>query len=321
MVDSSLLHPASERELLALVRRALEPSAEVVSSCLLRGGKFNTTYRVATASPARDLVIRLAPLRQDLLYRFERKLMRVEADLYPRLEARGVPVPKVVLHDPSKTVVGREVLITEFIPGLPLDQIALSVTERASMLSSFGGVCRRIHSLRGTGYGWLSSELESDLFPSWLEFLLDLLGEVAERSARFSVTPDAYIRRLEDAISRNRDLFLEPASPVLLHNDLHAGNLLLRSVSGGWELAALLDADRALYGDPDFEFATCEFVGPDFLRGYGRSLSSAPESVYRRKVYNLLKDMIDADACLVQLGNRRVYEILASSIAELAKSL
>jgi hypothetical protein len=39
---------------------------------------FNTNYRVRTVGPFADVVVRLAPLRQDVLYRRERTLVRSE---------------------------------------------------------------------------------------------------------------------------------------------------------------------------------------------------------------------------------------------------
>ena len=42
--------------------------------------------------------------------------------------------------------------------------------------------------------------------------------------------------------------------PRLVHTDLWFGNILVSTADGAPRLAAIIDADRALWGDPYFEF-------------------------------------------------------------------
>ncbi|WP_256973118.1 aminoglycoside phosphotransferase family protein [Nostoc sp. T09] len=59
-------------------------------------------------------------------------------------------------------------------------------------------------------------------------------------------------------------------SPRLLHMDVWFQNILVDSAGN---VTGLVDFDRALWGDPEIEFAVLDYCGisePAFWRGYGR---------------------------------------------------
>jgi fructosamine-3-kinase len=65
----------------------------------------------------------------------------------------------------------------------------------------------------------------------------------------------------------------EVTTPVLVHFDLWDGNILVESNSGGRRIGALIDAERAFWGDPLAEFISLALFGDieqdtAFLRGY-----------------------------------------------------
>jgi fructosamine-3-kinase len=95
------------------------------------------------------------------------------------------------------------------------------------------------------------------------------------------------MRRLLDAhlAAFNRDV---PAA--LLHMDVWAQNIL---ADDNGRLTCLLDWDRALWGDPEIEFAVLDYCGisePAFWEGYGaqRDRSGAAEV---RRVFYLLYEL------------------------------
>lgn len=319
--ESKLISPVSDGILLSIVRRALGPSAQIENRTLLKGGKFNTTYRIGTLGAERDLVIRLAPVRQELLYRFERSLQRAETQIYGLLESRGVPVPKVIRHDDSREIVDREYIITEYIESIPLEDANLSGNAYQDVMRSLGAFARLIHSISGEGFGWFGMSRASGLAGTWHGFLSEFVEEIASRSDRFGVTPMKHVRKVQSILGQGPALFPDPRPIALLHNDLHPGNILMRKGGNAFEIAALIDADRALFGDPDFEFATSGLIDGGFMDGYGRPLDPSPEAVFRRKMYSLTWNMLDADACMTQIGNARAYEILEKCIETECESL
>jgi aminoglycoside phosphotransferase (APT) family kinase protein len=62
-------------------------------------------------------------------------------------------------------------------------------------------------------------------------------------------------------------------TPVLVHFDLWDGNILVESGSAGHRIGALIDAERAFWGDPLAEFVSLALFADieqdsAFLRGY-----------------------------------------------------
>jgi len=297
----------------AIIQALFGRDAAIFDCTPLVGGDFNTTFRVSTSEG--EVVVRLLPNPTDLLYRYERNLMQAEVEAYRRLSSIGVPTPAVLRYDRSCEVVPHPYLVVTFLSGATLKDAELTTEERAKIDEELGRHCREMHALNGEGFGFLADKL----LPSWFEFLTQLLDEIAERSERWSITPIKYIERLTRVLHDNRDLFSIP-SPRFLHNDLHDRNVLVAKGEEGWSITGIIDPDRALLGDPSFELATSELISPSFLEGYGEERLSEEEG-YKRRAYNLLYDMREADVCLVQRRNMRVYQILEESIARLSDSL
>ena len=76
-----------------------------------------------------------------------------------------------------------------------------------------------------------------------------------------------------------------PAS--LLHMDVWHQNILVNTQG---TVTGLVDLDRALWGDPEIEFAVLDYCGisePAFWEGYGRSRNTLPEALVRARFYLL----------------------------------
>ena len=92
------------------------------------------------------------------------------------------------------------------------------------------------------------------------------------------------MRRLHDAYAK---FFDRDVPAALLHMDVWGQNIL---TSNDGRLTGLLDWDRALYGDPEIEFAVLDYCGisrPAFWEGYGTSRDESPEAGIRRIFYFL----------------------------------
>ena len=69
--------------------------------------------------------------------------------------------------------------------------------------------------------------------------------------------------------------------------DVWAENIL---TDGQGRLTGLIDWDRALWGDPEIEYAVLEYCGistPEFWRGYGSQRPSERDAQIRRVFYLL----------------------------------
>ena len=74
-----------------------------------------------------------------------------------------------------------------------------------------------------------------------------------------------WLESLPAYLDERRELLPARFAPVLLHGDVHPGNVLLKERGGRWEPAALFD-----FGDSFCGFREYEFVAPGVLMVQGR---------------------------------------------------
>ncbi|MCI9215226.1 MAG: phosphotransferase [Oscillospiraceae bacterium] len=109
--------------------------------------------------------------------------------------------------------------------------------------------------------------------------------------------------------------------PCLLHTDLWEGNVLLDRDTHA--ILALIDGDRAVYGDPDFEFASSWMDVPALLAGYGIDPSEdiSPDRRKRRTLYRLFYALLEAYTPFEKYRDRSPYDNSTSHIKSLLAEL
>jgi aminoglycoside phosphotransferase (APT) family kinase protein len=251
-------------------------------------GKFNTSYAVE-GGPA-PLVLRVAPPddRSRMLF-YEHRMMRQEPALHALLRGRtDVPVPAVLAHDFGHAEIGRDWVLMERLPGTPLsDHPGLTRAAFDDILRRVGDCLRQAHALTGDRYGYVGEHRPMGPQPDWcsaFHVMWHTLLDDIERCGGYAADEAAHMRRLLD---RHRAVFDRPAPASLLHMDVWAENILA-DVAG--RLTGLIDWDRALWGDPEIEFAVldyCGISGPPFWEGYESERDRSPEAEIRRAFYLL----------------------------------
>lgn len=251
-------------------------------------GKFNTTYFIEGGPE--PLVLRVAPTddpSQMLFYEY--RMMRQEPELHALLRARtDVPVPAILVADFSRERLDRDYLLMEQMLGVPLSEAAgLSVKAAEDILREVGRSLRQVHAITGDRYGYAGAhrpmEPQSD-WPSAFEIMWHRLLDDIERCRGYAPAEAATMRRLFD---RYQTVFDRPLSAALLHMDVWGQNIL---VGPDERLSGLIDWDRALWGDPEIEFAVLDYCGisePSFWEGYGCQRDRSPEAEIRRAFYLL----------------------------------
>ena len=136
-------------------------------------------------------------------------------------------------------------------------------------------------------YGYLGAHQPMPPQPSWeagFRVMWNLLLDDVVASGCY--TP-AEADRLRELYQRHQHHFEHPVEPRLLHMDVWAQNILVDEVGN---VTGLLDLDRALWGDPEIEFAVLDYCGisePAFWRGYGQARDTSPSADIRRRFYLL----------------------------------
>lgn len=267
--------------------------AEVTGVRSLDGGMFNAAYALRLGD-GRDVVLKVAPPDDAPLLTYERDLMRTEVDLYQRA-AGVVPVPDVLGTDFSRTVLDRDLFVMSHLSGAPLSSFGwrLRGSDRAAVRRELGAITARLATITGTRFGYARADGALSA-PTWS-------GAFAAMTAAVVADADAYGVRLPAGADALPDLAAAAAAeldlvtvPSLVHFDLWDGNVFVARTGAGRRVEAVVDGERAFWGDPLAELAsTALFRDPrratDFLAGYasasGRELDLGAGPWLRVQLY------------------------------------
>jgi fructosamine-3-kinase len=155
------------------------------------------------------------------------------------------------------------------------------------VLEQVGAYLAQMHALVADRYGYLGAHQPMAPQATWVEAFTvmwsRLLDDVVDCGGYTLEEADAF-RRLLDVYRPHFDRAV-PAS--LLHMDVWSQNIL---VDDAGRVTGLVDLDRALWGDPEIEFAVLDYCGvsePAFWQGYGRPRDTSFPAQIRARFYVL----------------------------------
>ena len=250
----------------------------------IRTGKYNQSFHVE--HPAFRWVLRIAPADCSTFVFYEKNMMAQEPGLHRILRNRtGVPIPEVIAYDASRSALDRDFLILEQLPGTAMSE-AWDVDE-PRVLRQIGEYLREVHGITAGQYGYLGEHKPMEPEDSWGEAF-----DVMWRKLVADVAGCGYYDEEEHGLligiyERFRELFNREVRSSLLHMDVWAQNILIDERS---KVTGLLDWDRALWGDPEIEFAVLDYCGisrPAFWEGYGEQRDVSREARIRNMFYLL----------------------------------
>jgi aminoglycoside phosphotransferase (APT) family kinase protein len=245
---------------------------QVVGCRSLAGGTFNAVHLVGLADGTK-LVVKIPPDPAVPVLRYERGILTTEA-LYYQLagRCRGVRVPVVVAVDAIGEAGGY--LVMTQCPGSPWPELTPlpSGGERDELRAELGRQVACLHTITGTGFGYPSRVL-GPLRDSWQAAFLGMVDAVLADAGRFAVTLPRTAAEIRELFAAQAAVLDEVTTPVLVHFDLWDGNILVEPGSAGRRIGALIDAERAFWGDPLAEFVSLALFADierdtAFLRGY-----------------------------------------------------
>lgn len=303
---SKIYQTISKHSIEKIVKDSFDLDTIVISFRELKGGLFNTTYLVNIGKPLKKLVLRIAPINQELLIDFEKTMMSREENIYKLLQDKGVPTPRVIKYDNTCEVIPREYILLEYVEGIPLSSPLFPEEYREKIQYDLGAYTAKIHGIKASNFGWASEKFLENGFKSWGEFIKVFTDEISEKAYNNNVFEESYIKEFNDFFHNNINLFDIKEEPSLIHNDLWEPNIIVKPVGNSWDIAAIIDADRALYGHREYEFVLWS-NNPSFMRGYNSELDMSPEGRLRRKAYALILSFFNSYANKVQYDNEVEY--------------
>ncbi|MGW2652465.1 phosphotransferase family protein [Streptomyces sp. NPDC001478] len=249
-------------------------------------GWFNVAYRIRLRDGA-EVVLKIAPPPSVEVMTYERGAMETELRTLDLLRTRtSVPVPRVDFADRSRELCDADYFFMAFVDAdnLALVADALPAAAREAYMERMGAANRAINAVRGEGFGPLAGPPVA----TWREAFTTMVEDVLRDGERRKVDLGRPYEEFRAVLAAHAGSLDEVTEPCLVEWDLWAGNVMVRD----GRIAAVIDHERAFYGDPLIEvgFAGTQldaFGDPaPFLRGYGHGPLSAAEEV-RRRLYGM----------------------------------
>lgn len=281
----------------------------IISAELLHGGLFNTSYKLLFHNKS-PVVLRLGPIHTELLLPFEMHLIRAEEEACAMLAQAGIPGNFILAVDESQSIVKRGYMLFTYLHAQPLSSVDKSNSHFSGLMAHAGLNASQIHTVEGQWFGRLSNGYRGIRHSTWFDFLLADATENAVCCQKRGILTETQVDAVRQAFVQNAACFEHIHTPKLIHGDLWSGNVLVDVEAE--RVLAIIDADRSLWGDPDFDLANPWMINADFLKGYGRQLSDEPLQVKKRLLYRLIYALADAYVWLVE------YDDAAASCKQVA---
>jgi aminoglycoside phosphotransferase (APT) family kinase protein len=198
-----------------------------------------------------------------------------------------VPTPEIIHADFTRRRIDRDWLVASCARGSNWHYSIGRMTDRENhaLNAQLGRVAAKLHATANPD-GWFGYPRPFKPHTSWSSFL-GAYAESLERDARTfqcaPLPPELSPTRL---IARMDGILDEVRTPRLVHGDLWPRNVLFERTGQGPRITAVLDGDRALWGDPRFEWVLYGYpFPPAFWRAYGPREPSTRTGRLRNLLY------------------------------------
>ncbi|MEV0994166.1 aminoglycoside phosphotransferase family protein [Nonomuraea sp. NPDC050202] len=251
-MDSRTKRRLSDAELGALVRRAV--GADVTAATELTDGYANAVWRLKL-DDGREAVLKLSPPPELEQLSYERNLLRMEAAAIGLAAAAGVPVAGLLRAGYDDPVLGGDYLLLAALDGVSWNDV--KPDNHAELRRELGGHLARFNAVTGEVFGYPHAGITG---ATWREAFLAMTAALLGDTERYPTPlplPAGEVMAVFEAAAPALD---EVTTPRLVHFDVWAGNVFL-DLSGTPRIQAIIDHERAFWGDPLAEFVTPTIFG------------------------------------------------------------
>ncbi len=251
-------------------------------------GWFNVACRIALRD-GRQVVLKIAPPADVTVLTREIGMMRAELEAMRLVSTQtSVPVPRIDHVDLSHEVVDADLFFMEYVDadnfGLAAAAGRLSPEVVAAGNRELGALNREINTVVGPHFGPLLGEG----FGTWREAFTAALESTLVDGERVGIDLGWEPDQVRGVLAENADALDEVTVPRLIEVDLWTKNSMIRD----GRIVAVLDHERAIYGDPLMEAGLTGLDMPafgdpaDFMAGFGIA-EFTPAERTRRRLYSL----------------------------------
>jgi aminoglycoside phosphotransferase (APT) family kinase protein len=268
----------------AIVRSRFGSSATVASLSELSAGYSSVVHRIGLADGS-VYVLKVAPDAAVQVMRFEVGVMAADVRVLRLVRAlTHLPVPAVICHDTSGSIIPNEYFIMQFMPGTSLLRLRgqLTANQNDTIQRQVGACLRKINNITGQRFGaFAHPEAPGQSWRAAFRLMAaDVLADGADKNVQLPIGyADVYA-----LLAAHYDALDGVTTPQLVHWDMWDANVLLDPAT--MQVTGLIDFECALWGDPliEWNFAA---PSPAFLEGYGRALPFTHAERTRRALYDV----------------------------------
>ncbi|QFY08631.1 phosphotransferase [Nonomuraea phyllanthi] len=246
-MDSRTKRRLSDADLDALTRRAL--GAGVVAATELTDGYANAVWRLEL-DDGRGVVLKLSPPPDLEQLSYERNLLRMEAAAYELAMRAGVPVATLLRAGFDDPVLGGDYLLLGALDGVSWN--AVKPEGEDALRRELGGHLARFHAVTGEVFGYPHAGIVG---ATWREAFLAMVGALLGDTERWPTPLPRPAGEIMAVVQSVSDVLDEVTTPRLVHFDVWQGNVFL-DLTGPPRIQAIIDHERAFWGDPLAEFVT-----------------------------------------------------------------
>ncbi|MDC7289950.1 aminoglycoside phosphotransferase family protein [Blautia schinkii] len=299
MNEKSSLYEKVEPECIERILLEKLGIKEKVQISPLSGGMFNTTYEASWEGG--HVILRFGPVNRHLIMGFEQHLMEAEAQVYKLCENAGISCPCVLVCDTSRKLLNRDYMITEYVSGEVMSRAELSEEEQALLFQQMGAYASGLHEIVGDRFGFVSRLVSDKASHTWSQCLIREAEDILQRLEKTGGLTAEETGVFRKVFTANQQLLDEIRVPRLLHTDVWSGNVIFSRENGTLRIKMIIDGDRAVFGDEDFEWAAPWMNIPELFRGACLPDEGFYEEkrVMRRRIYLLFYCLLE---CYVGIG-------------------
>ncbi|MCC7369284.1 MAG: aminoglycoside phosphotransferase family protein [Chloroflexi bacterium] len=307
-----------------MLREIIGARTELVRWTIANRRREYLVLMVRTRKPAYDLLLKLTGPRATHAWSYDRtafiqRLVRAQTTL---------PIPEVVAVDVSERRWPWRYLITTMLPGQEWAVVrrTLSPDDLAACHHQLGDAVGQLHTIRFPVFGEIGTEDAVVTHRSWPTALVTRAHTLI-RDARLC-------EHFLSLVAERTELLASVGEAALCHDDLHHRNILFHRQLDRWQLAAILDFDKAWASHTEGDLARLDLwrgmTDPEFWSAYREHHSVDDSYALRRPLYQLLwcleygratpRHLEDTRQVCVELGlsatrSEEISELLAEGVA------
>jgi len=302
-------------QVIEILRETL-PGAQVSGVARMSGGGISGAHLVTFADGSAPVVLKV--YAEDDGWRLGKEIF-----VYRMLREHGVTaIPKLLGGAPAdRSPIGRPYLVMSKVVGTPAAYLMSDLAEDqgAAVYRQMGAILRQVHGIGQEAFGYLTTGLH-EAEPTNEAFMRTLFGKRAEIFLQHTGDRETF-EAAHKYVANRAELLALCATPVLLHNDFHEGNILVDLTADGPLVTGFVDVENAMAGDPVADFAKLHSycIGGDQvkLRALFEGYGSAPvQWEPRRRLYQLIHDF-ELWVWFRQTGEHNYQDELVADVREI----